>query len=36
VLLIDRRGEQRIGIPFESLDPQALARDVRSLLAEPM
>ena len=35
VLLIDRRGEQRIGIPFESLEPKALARDLRSLLAEP-
>lgn len=34
VLLIDKRGEQRIGIPFESLDPQALAADLRALLAE--
>ena len=35
VLLIDKRGEQRLGIPFESLDPRSLARDIRVLLAEP-
>jgi hypothetical protein len=35
VLLIDKRGEQRVGIPFESLEPNALARDMRLLLAEP-
>jgi protein SCO1 len=34
VLLIDRRGEQRVGLPFESLEPNALARDMRLLLAE--
>jgi hypothetical protein len=26
---------QRVGIPFESLDPNALARDMRLLLTEP-
>ncbi len=35
VLLIDKRGVQRVGIPFESLEPNALARDMRILLAEP-
>lgn len=35
VLLIDRRGEQRVGIPFEALEPRTLARDLRLLLAEP-
>jgi cytochrome oxidase Cu insertion factor (SCO1/SenC/PrrC family) len=35
VLLIDKRGVQRVGIPFESLDSNALARDMRLLLAEP-
>jgi protein SCO1/2 len=35
VLLIDKRGEQRLGIPFESLDPGSLARDLRVLMAEP-
>jgi len=35
VLLIDKRGEQRLGIPFESLDSRTLARDMRVLLAEP-
>ncbi|MDA0168019.1 SCO family protein [Solirubrobacter taibaiensis] len=34
VLLIDKRGEQRIGIPFESLEPEALAQDLRALVAE--
>jgi cytochrome oxidase Cu insertion factor (SCO1/SenC/PrrC family) len=34
VMLIDRRGIQRLGIPFESLDPRSLARDMRVLLAE--
>jgi protein SCO1/2 len=35
VLLIDKRGRQRLGIPFEALDPRSLARDMRKLLAEP-
>lgn len=35
VMLIDRRGVQRLGIPFERLEPAALAQDLRVLLAEP-
>jgi protein SCO1/2 len=35
VLLIDKHGEQRVGIPFEQLSPGSLARDMRALLAEP-
>jgi cytochrome oxidase Cu insertion factor (SCO1/SenC/PrrC family) len=35
VMLIDRRGEQRLGIPFERLEPAALAQDLRVLLDEP-
>jgi cytochrome oxidase Cu insertion factor (SCO1/SenC/PrrC family) len=35
VMLIDRRGEQRLGIPFELLDPESLARDLRVLKREP-
>ena len=35
VMLIDKRGQQRLGIPFESLDSRSLARDLRALLAEP-
>jgi protein SCO1/2 len=34
VLLIDKRGVQRVGIPFEQLTPESLARDMRVLLAE--
>jgi protein SCO1/2 len=34
VLLIDKHGEQRVGIPFEQLSASGLAGDVRSLLAE--
>jgi cytochrome oxidase Cu insertion factor (SCO1/SenC/PrrC family) len=34
VLLIDKRGEQRVGIPFEQLSAESLAHDVRALLAE--
>jgi cytochrome oxidase Cu insertion factor (SCO1/SenC/PrrC family) len=34
VLLIDKQGEQRIGIPFEQLSEKSLARDIRTLLAE--
>jgi cytochrome oxidase Cu insertion factor (SCO1/SenC/PrrC family) len=33
-LLIDKRGVQRVGIPFEQLTADSLARDVRALLAE--
>jgi hypothetical protein len=33
-MLIDKHGTQRLGIPFESLDPRSLARDMRVLLAE--
>jgi protein SCO1 len=35
VMLIDKRGEQRVGIPFEQLDADLLARDLRLLLQEP-
>jgi protein SCO1/2 len=34
VMLIDKRGEQRVGLPFEQLEPRSLARDLRILLAE--
>jgi protein SCO1/2 len=34
VMLIDKRGEQRVGIPFEHLTPASLARDLGLLLAE--
>jgi protein SCO1/2 len=34
VLLIDKHGEQRLGIPFEQLDAGSLAGDIRALLAE--
>jgi protein SCO1 len=34
VLLIDKHGVQRVGIPFEQLSPGSLARDLRALLAE--
>jgi protein SCO1/2 len=33
VLLIDRHGVQRLGIPFESLSPASLERDLKVLLA---
>jgi cytochrome oxidase Cu insertion factor (SCO1/SenC/PrrC family) len=33
-LLIDKHGVQRVGIPFEQLSADSLARDVRTLLAE--
>ena len=35
VMLIDKRGRQRLGIPFESLDSRTLAQDLRALLSEP-
>jgi protein SCO1/2 len=31
VLLIDPEGEQRVGFPFEQLDPELLAQDIRRL-----
>jgi protein SCO1/2 len=34
VLLIDRRGRQRIGFPVEQLTPEGLAHDIRRLQAE--
>jgi len=34
VLLIDRRGRQRIGFPVEHLTPEGLAHDIRRLQAE--
>jgi protein SCO1 len=34
VLLIDRDGQQRVGIPFEQLRPAALAEDLRVLISE--
>ena len=34
VMLIDRRGVQRVGIPFEQLDPDSLAADLRLLRSE--
>jgi protein SCO1/2 len=35
VMLIDRRGVQRLGIPFERLHPDTLAQDLQVLLEEP-
>jgi protein SCO1 len=35
VMLIDKRGVQRLGIPYERLDPGTLAQDLRVLLDEP-
>jgi cytochrome oxidase Cu insertion factor (SCO1/SenC/PrrC family) len=35
VMLIDKRGTQRLGIPFESLDSRSLTRDLRALVSEP-
>ena len=34
VLLIDPEGEQRVGFPFEQLDPARLAQDIRLLRAD--
>jgi protein SCO1/2 len=34
VLLIDRRGRQRVGFPVQHLTPEALAHDIRRLQAE--
>ena len=34
VMLIDKHGTQRLGIPFESLTPESLAQDMRDLLSE--
>jgi cytochrome oxidase Cu insertion factor (SCO1/SenC/PrrC family) len=35
VMLIDKRGVQRLGIPFERLDPDTLAQDLQVLVDEP-
>jgi protein SCO1/2 len=35
VLLIDKRGRQRIGFPVDQLTPEGLAHDIRRLEAEP-
>jgi protein SCO1/2 len=35
VLLIDRRGRQRIGFPVSELTPEALAHDIAALESEP-
>jgi cytochrome oxidase Cu insertion factor (SCO1/SenC/PrrC family) len=34
VMVIDRRGRQRVGFPFETLDPTRLEQDLRRLLDE--
>ncbi len=34
VLLIDKRGRQRVGFPFEQLDSEHLAEDIKALLKE--
>ena len=34
-MLIDKRGIQRLGIPYERLDPDLLAQDLQVLLDEP-
>jgi protein SCO1/2 len=35
VMLIDKHGRQRVGIPFEQLDVDGLAADISALLREP-
>ena len=35
VLLIDKQGRQRVGFPFEQLESEALAADIKALLREP-
>lgn len=35
VMLIDKHGLQRVGLPFEQLDPDGLAEDLKALLREP-
>jgi cytochrome oxidase Cu insertion factor (SCO1/SenC/PrrC family) len=35
VMLIDKRGVQRLGIPFERLNADELAQDLEVLLSEP-
>ena len=35
VMLIDKHGRQRVGIPFEQLTPRSLAADLKPLVAEP-
>jgi hypothetical protein len=34
-MLIDKHGLQRVGLPFEQLDPDGLAEDLKTLLREP-
>ena len=34
MLLIDKQGEQRVGFPFEQLDPDLLEQDIRLLRNE--
>jgi protein SCO1 len=35
VLLIDRRGLERVSFPLEQLTPEVLAKDIRKLLSQP-
>jgi hypothetical protein len=35
VLMIDKHGVQRVGIPFENVTPDGLKTDIQDLLAEP-
>jgi protein SCO1/2 len=35
VVLIDKRGRQRVGFPIDYLTPEGLAHDIRILLAQP-
>jgi cytochrome oxidase Cu insertion factor (SCO1/SenC/PrrC family) len=35
VLLVDKHGRQRVGFPFEQVDPALLEHDLRTLRAEP-
>jgi protein SCO1/2 len=35
VVLVDKAGRQRIGFPSDQLTPEALAHDIRRLVAEP-
>jgi protein SCO1/2 len=35
VVLIDKRGRQRVGFPIDHLTPEDLAHDIRVLLAQP-
>jgi protein SCO1 len=35
VLLVDKKGRQRVGFPFEQLSPERLLHDIKQLQAEP-